>query len=173
MSQVVSLVKTRTYITIRAKEIVKEYSDHEGGAALLIGTKAGNVGLNITCATKVIMLEAEWNPGVSNKRATFHKLRFQALTILSKVVIQAYSRAYRLGQTNDVTVEILLMENTIDMHIFLKSMMRLERNNFIEEAAFFHPCILGWEDLTDFSPPADLVEEGYLQIEEDIELRYP
>jgi SNF2 family DNA or RNA helicase len=43
---------------------VKKYSAHEGGAVLLIGTKAGNLGLNITCATKVIMLEAEWNPDV-------------------------------------------------------------------------------------------------------------
>jgi hypothetical protein len=78
-----------------------------------------------------------------------------------------------MGQkSSEVTVEILLMKNTIDVHIFLKSLMRLERNNFIEEATFFHPCILGWEDLTQFLPPIDLITEGILEEKRTVELRF-
>ncbi|CAI5724694.1 unnamed protein product [Peronospora destructor] len=51
---------------------------------LVISLKAGGVGLNLTCASVVILLDPWWNPGVEE---------------------QAIDRVHRLGQTQDVIVK--------------------------------------------------------------------
>lgn len=61
---------------------VAEFTDHKGGAVLLISTKAGNVGLNIACATAVIMMEPEWNPDVCKKSRSSPKKNVNTIRFL-------------------------------------------------------------------------------------------
>ncbi|EEB05461.2 ATP-dependent DNA helicase [Schizosaccharomyces japonicus yFS275] len=63
---------------------------------LLISLKAGNVGLNLTCANHVIVLDPFWNPFVED---------------------QAIDRAHRIGQTKDITVHRVIVGETIEERV--------------------------------------------------------
>lgn len=60
---------------------------------VLCNYKVGGVGLNLTGATQLIVLDEEWNPGKRD---------------------QAYDRIHRIGQEKPVTVHLLRVQNTID-----------------------------------------------------------
>lgn len=60
---------------------------------LLANYKAAGVGLNLTNATQLITLDEEWNPG---KRE------------------QAWDRIHRIGQTENVTINVIRTKDTID-----------------------------------------------------------
>ncbi|GMF55895.1 unnamed protein product [Phytophthora fragariaefolia] len=60
---------------------------------LVISLKAGGVGLNLTCASVVILLDPWWNPGVED---------------------QAVDRVHRLGQTQDVLVKRYVVRDTVE-----------------------------------------------------------
>lgn len=59
----------------------------------LLSLKAGGVGLNLTAASEVILLDPWWNPAVED---------------------QAADRAHRIGQEKGVTVYRFVVENTIE-----------------------------------------------------------
>ena len=77
----------------KRQEIIDDFSTHEGGAALLSQIIAGGTGLNIQKASIVIMCEPQYKPSTEN---------------------QAIARAYRIGQTSNVTVYRLLCSKTVD-----------------------------------------------------------
>lgn len=60
---------------------------------LLANYKAAGVGLNLTAATQLITLDEEWNPG---KRE------------------QAWDRIHRIGQTENITINVIRTKDTID-----------------------------------------------------------
>ncbi|BEJ17347.1 hypothetical protein CspHIS471_0607480 [Cutaneotrichosporon sp. HIS471] len=60
---------------------------------MLISTKAGGVGLNLTMAHKVIMCDLAWNPATEN---------------------QAIDRSHRIGQKKPVQVERLVIRDTVE-----------------------------------------------------------
>lgn len=62
----------------------------------LISLQAGGVGLNLTAANHVILLDPWWNPAIEQ---------------------QAIDRAYRIGQQRDVTIHHLIACNTIEEKI--------------------------------------------------------
>jgi len=63
---------------------------------LLVSLKAGGVGLNLTAAQRVYLVDPYWNPAVEN---------------------QAVDRIHRLGQTKPVTTIKLIIENTIEARL--------------------------------------------------------
>ncbi len=63
------------------------------GDAFLLSVKAGGVGLNLTAASDVVILDPWWNPAVEN---------------------QAADRAHRIGQTRAVTIYRLVAVNTVE-----------------------------------------------------------
>lgn len=60
---------------------------------LLVSLKAGGVGLNLTAASRVYLMDPYWNPAVEN---------------------QAVDRVHRLGQTRPVVTIKFIIENTIE-----------------------------------------------------------
>jgi SWI/SNF-related matrix-associated actin-dependent regulator of chromatin subfamily A member 5 len=66
---------------------------HSGFQVMLISTKAGGLGLNLTAATEVVFLDEDWNPQVD---------------------LQAEARAHRIGQTKPVTVYKLCSRGTVE-----------------------------------------------------------
>lgn len=60
---------------------------------LLLSLKAGGVGLNLTCASHAFMMDPWWSPSMED---------------------QAIDRIHRIGQTNNVKVIRLIMENSIE-----------------------------------------------------------
>ena len=59
---------------------------------MLISTRAGGLGINLTAATTCIMLDQDWNP---------------------QIMLQAEARAHRIGQTKPVTVYKLCTQGTV------------------------------------------------------------
>jgi SNF2 family DNA or RNA helicase len=50
-------------MTLKARsKAVKEYQTHAAIFAILVSTKAGGVGLNLTAADTVIVFDPDWNP---------------------------------------------------------------------------------------------------------------
>ncbi|KAF9479709.1 hypothetical protein BDN70DRAFT_878459 [Pholiota conissans] len=67
-----------------------------GCEVLLVSLKAGGVGLNLTAAQRVYLMDPYWNPAVEN---------------------QAVDRIHRLGQTRPVTTVKFIIENSIEARL--------------------------------------------------------
>ena len=80
----------------RRFSIIRDFTEHAGGAALLSQIQAGGIGLNIQAASVVILCEPALKPSVEE---------------------QAIARAARMGQTRNVRVHRLLSEEGVDRHI--------------------------------------------------------
>ena len=63
---------------------------------LLCSLKCGSVGLNLTCASQVILFDPWWNPQIQE---------------------QAIDRVYRIGQTKPVDIYELTVKNTVEDNI--------------------------------------------------------
>lgn len=91
----------------RAKT-VDEFNSDPAQFVFLISTKAGGVGLNITSANKVVVIDPNWNPS--------HDL-------------QAQDRAYRIGQTRDVEVFRLVSAGTIEEIVYARQIYKQQQAN--------------------------------------------
>ncbi len=77
-------------------EMVKAFQTDDATQIMIVSLKAGGTGLNLTKATIVVHYDLWWNPAVEN---------------------QATDRAYRIGQTRDVTVYRLITRGTFEERI--------------------------------------------------------
>lgn len=75
------------------QKAISEFSDDPGIRIMLASMKAGGVGLNLTMASKVIIMDLWWNDSVE---------------------LQAFCRCYRIGQKKPVDVVRLVVKNSID-----------------------------------------------------------
>ncbi|TSB46155.1 DEAD/DEAH box helicase [Alkalicoccobacillus porphyridii] len=80
----------------KRQEVITDFQSNQNTTAFVLSLKAGGVGLNLTAANHVIHYDRWWNPAVEN---------------------QATDRAFRIGQTSDVTVHTLITTGTIEERI--------------------------------------------------------
>jgi SNF2 family DNA or RNA helicase len=100
--------------TARNDAIVR-FTDKPDTKIMLISLKAGNAGLNLVAASRVIILDPFWNPFIE---------------------MQAVDRAYRIGQQNPVEVHRILIENTVEDRIIqLQEQKRKLVNSALDEGA--------------------------------------
>lgn len=86
--------------------VLKEFAERPKGCVLLLSLKAGGVGLNLTCAKRVFMLDPWWSWAVES---------------------QAIDRVHRMGQTEEVKVIRFIVERSIE-----EKMLRIqERKKFM------------------------------------------
>jgi len=78
------------------QKIIEEFQNNENNKIFLISIKAGGVGLNLTSADYVFILDPWWNPAVEN---------------------QAINRAHRIGQNKKVMVYKFITKDTIEEKI--------------------------------------------------------
>jgi SNF2 family DNA or RNA helicase len=92
--------------SIKREDIVKSFQDNPECKVFLISLKAGGLGLNLTAADYVFILDPWWNPASES---------------------QAFSRAHRIGQTKNVFVYQFISENSIEdkIHILQEKKNRL------------------------------------------------
>lgn len=76
--------------------VLDEFKSDDDIIVILVSIKAGGQGLNLTSASKVYMMEPQFNPGVEQ---------------------QAIDRVHRLGQTRDVEIKHFIMEESIEEKI--------------------------------------------------------
>ena len=77
-------------------EIVARFQDPEGPPVMLASLKAGGVGINLTAADHVFILDPWWNPASED---------------------QAADRAHRIGQDKPVIVYRLVSQDTVEERI--------------------------------------------------------
>jgi superfamily II DNA or RNA helicase len=77
-------------------EVVRRFQAETGPPVFLISLRAGGLGLNLTAADHVFLLDPWWNPAVED---------------------QAADRVHRLGQDRPVLVYHLVAENTVEERI--------------------------------------------------------
>ncbi|KAL9608884.1 MAG: hypothetical protein Q9167_006304 [Letrouitia subvulpina] len=77
---------------------------------LLCSLKCGSLGLNLTAASRVVILEPFWNPYKTIKNTN-------PRVIMKFVEEQAIDRVHRLNQTVDVTIYKLTIANTVEARI--------------------------------------------------------
>ncbi|KAF8241749.1 hypothetical protein K440DRAFT_621815 [Wilcoxina mikolae CBS 423.85] len=80
----------------RRDEELRKFREDPGCVVLLISLMAGGVGINLTCASRVHMMEPYWNPMVE---------------------LQAIERVHRLGQTQDVVITRYIIRDSIEKYI--------------------------------------------------------
>ena len=78
------------------QEQVEKFQNDDGYPVFLLSLKAGGVGLNLTRASYVFLLDPWWNPAAES---------------------QAFDRAHRIGQKNKVFVYKFITQNTIEEKI--------------------------------------------------------
>ncbi|MDR2963665.1 MAG: DEAD/DEAH box helicase [Bacteroidales bacterium] len=82
--------------THNREEIIRKFQEDDTCKIFLISIKAGGVGLNLTKADYIFILDPWWNPAVES---------------------QAISRAHRIGQKNNVNVYRFISQNSIEEKI--------------------------------------------------------
>lgn len=79
--------------TPNRQQVVNDFQNNPARQVFLISLKAGGVGLNLTAADYVFIMDPWWNPAVE---------------------AQAIDRAYRIGQTQPVMAYRIVTRNTIE-----------------------------------------------------------
>jgi SNF2 family DNA or RNA helicase len=87
---------TLTGETRNREDVVAKFQSDENAHFFLISLKAGGVGLNLTAADYVLMLDPWWNPAAEK---------------------QAINRAHRIGQEKNVMVYRFISQNTLEEKI--------------------------------------------------------
>jgi SNF2 family DNA or RNA helicase len=82
--------------TSNRDKIVSEFQEEDGPGVLLLSLKAGGVGLTLTAADHVYILDPWWNPAVED---------------------QASDRAHRIGQDKPVMVYRLVAQDTVEERV--------------------------------------------------------
>jgi SNF2 family DNA or RNA helicase len=102
--------------------LVSEFNTNHKIHCFLLSTKAAGVGLNLTGADTVIFFDHDWNPANDD---------------------QAMDRAYRIGQTKNVTVYRLIAKGTIEEKILER---QREKRSLADDVIGFDAS--GFKDFT-------------------------
>ncbi|KAK3987417.1 ATP-dependent helicase ULS1 [Cladorrhinum sp. PSN332] len=80
----------------RRNDSVVEFVENNSNKVMLVSLKAGNAGLNLTVASRIIICDPFWNPFIE---------------------MQAIDRAHRIGQQREVQVHRIIIEGTVEDRI--------------------------------------------------------
>ncbi|CCX12492.1 Similar to Uncharacterized ATP-dependent helicase C582.10c; acc. no. Q10332 [Pyronema omphalodes CBS 100304] len=114
--------------SLRRLRGVGEFEGKEWCGVLLCSLRCGALGLNLTCASRVVILEPYWNPFIEE---------------------QAIDRVHRIGQTSDVVIYKLTIVNSVEERILkLQDAKRMLSKAAIGDGAISKKkAKLGFEDL--------------------------
>ncbi len=91
--------------TRKRQEVVEEFQDNEKINAFLISLKAGGLGLNLTAADYVFIVDPWWNPAAE---------------------MQAIDRTHRIGQKNNIFVYKAITKDSVEEKILELQESKLE-----------------------------------------------
>jgi non-specific serine/threonine protein kinase len=101
----------------KRKEQVTQFQEDEGIKAFLISLKAGGVGLNLTVADYVYLVDPWWNPAAEQ---------------------QAIDRAHRIGQKRKVFAYKMICKDSVEERILkLQEKKQMLADDLIQEDAGF------------------------------------
>ena len=93
--------------------LIDEYNADEEIFCFLLTTRAGGLGVNLTGANRVLLMDPDWNPAND---------------------MQARERAYRIGQTRNVTVYRLVTAGTLEEKVYQRQIFKqVMANNVLKD----------------------------------------
>lgn len=124
-------VTGETNLTTR-QENVDLFQQDNSCRVFLGNIQAAGVGLTLTAASQVVFVEPSWVPAD---------------------IEQAADRCHRIGQTNNVTIDLLVIEGSIDEYILTKVLKKksiidevVVKNEIKEDKGEYRPTGLEWFD---------------------------
>lgn len=100
--------------TVDRASVVNEFQSENGPSVMLLSLKAGGIGLNLTAADHVFLLDPWWNPAAED---------------------QAADRAHRIGQDKPVFVSRLVAKDSVEERMLaLQSKKRMMADAALGEA---------------------------------------
>ncbi|KAK3075137.1 hypothetical protein LTR53_001821 [Teratosphaeriaceae sp. CCFEE 6253] len=129
---------------------VDEYNSDAGQFVFLISTRAGGVGLNITSANKVVVVDPNWNPAYD---------------------LQAQDRAYRIGQTRDVEVFRLVSKGTIEEIVYARQIYKQQQANIGYNASVERRYFKGVQDQKEMKGEIFGLKNLFAPMSENVVLR--
>ncbi|KAM3836498.1 DNA excision repair protein ERCC-6 isoform 1-T3 [Vipera latastei] len=99
-----SYLKMDGTTTVASRQpLISRFNEDASTFVFLLTTRVGGLGINLTGADRVIIYDPDWNPSTDT---------------------QARERAWRIGQTRDVTVYRLLTAGTIEEKIYHRQIFK-------------------------------------------------
>ena len=130
-------------------KVVDQFNSDQSIRVLLLTTKVGGLGLNLTAADTVIFFECDWNPHVD---------------------LQAMDRVHRLGQkSSSINIYRLVTENSIEERIMQKQKVKIDMSNAIVNTDNSTLFSMGTDRLLDIysvnsaEAPAEKLNSGEFQ----------
>jgi superfamily II DNA or RNA helicase len=99
------------------QQLVDRFNADARITCMILSTRSGGVGLNLTGADTVVFYDSDWNPTMD---------------------LQAQDRCHRIGQTRPVTIYRLISEHTVEESILQKARERKKLNNVVIRGGQFH-----------------------------------
>lgn len=97
----------------RRNLVIRLFNTHNEHQVMLISTRAGGLGINLTSASNVIFMDEDWNP---------------------QVTLQAEARAHRIGQTQSITIYKLCTSGTVEEQMMGRIRKKLYLSTKITES---------------------------------------
>lgn len=97
--------------------MVDRFNEDTRITCMILSTRSGGIGLNLTGADTVVFYDSDWNPTMD---------------------LQAQDRCHRIGQTRPVTIYRLISEHTVEEAILAKARERKKLNNVVIRGGQFH-----------------------------------
>ncbi|BAM42480.1 uncharacterized protein TOT_040000984 [Theileria orientalis strain Shintoku] len=123
-------------ITINNRnKVIEAFRNEENIFVMLLTTKVGGIGLNLTVATRIVIYDPDWNPMTD---------------------LQARERSYRIGQTKQVTIYRLVTANTIEEKIYQRQLYKCYLTNKIlnhNNVLFYNKYINNLQYILSYPPP--------------------
>ncbi|CAD7950634.1 unnamed protein product [Amoebophrya sp. A120] len=85
------------------QRLIAKFNETEDIFVMIMSTKVGGIGLNITGANRVVLFDPDWNPSTD---------------------VQARERAWRIGQQREVTVYRLVTAGTLEEKIYHRQIFK-------------------------------------------------
>ncbi|KAL9557636.1 hypothetical protein MBANPS3_001286 [Mucor bainieri] len=121
-------------------ETVSQFFDDPEIKVLLVSTKCGSLGLNLTCANRVILMDVWWNPALEN---------------------QAIDRVHRIGQSKPVDVHRIFINDSVEDRILtLQAKKQTIADGVLGEGSTNNVNRLGLQELLFLFRGGDIPEDG-------------
>lgn len=118
------------------QEMIDRFQDLEKDHfIMLISTRAGGVGLNLTAANKVVIFDPSWNPADD---------------------LQAMDRAFRIGQKRTVEVYRLIGQGTIEELIYERQVQKQQSARQLNNGTLEPRIYQGYDRATNVKDQAEL-----------------
>lgn len=98
-----------SYTAVQRESAIRDFQDNPECRAFLISLKAGGMGLNLTAADYVYIVDPWWNPAVEQ---------------------QAIDRTHRIGQTKNIFAYRLICKDTVEEKIMI---LKDKKNSLVKD----------------------------------------